>query len=161
MVQALLDGRKTQTRRRVKAAGSVNRSRSLSGDSLAPNPFGRPGDRLWIKETWSSLPQWDHVKPSKLTDEQLKSVHYHADGKQGGKTRSSLFMPRRASRISLEIIDVRKERLQAIDHADALAEGMAGADAVDDYARLWDQINGKRSWDSNPWVWVVTFRRAL
>lgn len=159
MVRALLDRRKTQTRRIAKDAGAAHRSSSRRVGTLPANPYGCAGDRLWVKETWSTQPEWDDVKPSELNAAQLGTVCYHADGAKGGKTRSSLFMPREASRILLEIVQTRTERLQDIDHADALAEGMSGTDAVADYARLWDRINGQGSWVSNPLVWVLTFRR--
>lgn len=158
MVRALLNGEKTQTRRIAKEKNKADHPRSERNDSRLASPFGHAGDRLWVKETWSTQPEWDHLKPSELNAEQLKTLCYHADGQQGGKTRSSLFLPRRASRILLEIVHARKERLQDIHHADAIAEGMSGPEALADYARLWDRINGKGSWSGNPWVWVVTFR---
>ena len=159
MVHALLEGRKTQTRRIAKDTGTACRSSSGRTGLTYINPYGCVGDKLWVKEAWSTPPEWDDLKPSELNAAQLESICYHADGTRCGKTRSPLFMPRDASRIVLEIIQTRKERLQDINHADALAEGIHGPDAVADYGRLWDRLHGPGSWDSNPWVWVLTFRR--
>lgn len=156
MVRALLDGHKTQTRRIAKVISSED-------TGFAPSPYGSVGDRLWVKETWSTPPKWDHLKPSQLSSEQLKLVCYRADGipSSSGKIRSSLFMPRAASRLLLEIVDVRVEYLQEISEADALAEGVPGPDAVRNYAKLWDNINGSGSWNRNPRVWVVSFTRVI
>ena len=90
-----------------------------------------------------------------------------------GKTRVSIHMPRWASRITLEVTGVRVERLQEIDIADAQAEGVSDTGAfildgegneqggpIAEYAVLWDQINGDGSWESNPWVWVIEFKRV-
>jgi hypothetical protein len=156
MVRALLGGRKTQTRRIAKKIPAADAS-------FTHNPFGRVGDRLWVKETWATPARWDHFKPSQLSGDQLKEVCYRADGipSSSGKIRSSLFMPRAASRILLEIVDVRMESLQDISESDAAAEGVPGPDAVRNYANLWDAINGHGSWNRNPKVWVVSFRRVI
>lgn len=125
----------------------------------------RPGDRLWVRETWRverfpSAPDAPHI-------------HYRADQTAEHEAYSaarmwkpSIFMPRWASRITLEVIGVRVERLQEISEVDAIAEGMqspgipAAMSNRAAFARLWDDINGKRApWASNPWVWVVEFRR--
>lgn len=155
MVRALLGGDKTQTRRIAKTIADTQ-------TASFTNPFGNTGDRLWVKEAWSTPPEWDHLKPSQLGSEQLKAVRYRAD--EGliamGKTRSSLFMPRVVSRIVLEIVDVRMEHLQDISEPDALAEGVHGPDAIRNYAELWDAINGGGSWRSNPLVWIVRFKRV-
>lgn len=155
MVRALLSGDKTQTRRIAKTIANKQKA-------LFANPFGNTGDRLWVKEAWSTPPEWDHLKPSQLGRQQLKAVRYRAD--EGpismGKTRSSLFMPRAVSRILLEIVDVRMERLQDISEPDALEEGVHGPDAIRNYANLWDSINGNGSWRRNPLVWVVSFKRV-
>ena len=87
-----------------------------------PCPYGAPGDRLWVRETWSTHACFDDVPPAHLT---TRSLHYWADGKiQTGKGRPSIHMPRWASRIDLEVTGVRVERLQAISGSDALAEGI-------------------------------------
>lgn len=182
MVRALLDGRKTQTRRIVKP----RRDRDV-GCELAPheiagevnqgvyrNAYCEPGDRLWVRETWYDASSALH-----------SCVLYRADGDDiyGGKWRPSIRMPRWVSRITLEVTGVRVEKLQDISGDDSIAEGIeraddffgcpcwraygepAGADVVcpDDpvgsYRSLWESINGPGSWDANPWVWVIEFRR--
>lgn len=159
MVHALLKGCKTQTRRLAHSSPPHPQREADLDASARGNPFGSTGDLLWVKETWSAPAEWDDLKPSELSAQQLKDVSYHADNPPKGKTRSSLFMPRKVSRILLEIVEVRRERLQSISEADAWAEGVAGPDVIGEYAKLWDRINGSGSWASNPWVWVVSFRR--
>lgn len=243
MVRAILDGRKTQTRRIVKdewAHGFARsesfgyRTRPLQRESGAADfvtfsepytehagepvwfyswgnsrwlrcPYGSPGDRLWVKETWRTSIACDAKAPSDLERPGGGygwPVWYAADdgevtwrgvnnGGPGftspGRTRVSIHMPRWASRITLEVTGVRVERLHAITDDDARAEGVEpytpphghispeqrvpgpGFDRcrVGDqphrlpFADLWDRINGKRApWASNPWLWVVTFRRV-
>ena len=147
-------------------------------------PYGQPGDRLWVRETF--LGTYDLEAPHDYqTGEGYKCV-YAADGgtypeyydedkeemRQGYKP--SIHMPRWASRIDLEITKVRVERLQDISEEDARAEGCHGetqqgtADfptegvksASEDYADLWESINEEKSWDLNPWVWVIEFKRV-
>lgn len=139
-------------------------------------PYGPPGDRLWVRETWSTHACFDGVPPAKLT---TRSLHYWADGEiKTGKGRPSIHMPRWASRITLEITGVRVERLQDISIQDAKAEGAWGPDdsIVDKVATyfgidvlaanprlafqmLWESINGPDSWQANPWVWAIDFKR--
>lgn len=148
-------------------------------------PYGQPGDRLWVREAWRAPAEFDRVKPSDLRAPSGgllgTPIVYEAtrhESVQFGKLRPGMFMPRWASRILLEVTDVRVERLQDISEVDAQAEGLlalsSGADltwtvdaaaasehvtARETYAWLWDEINGPGSWDANPWVWVVGFRR--
>lgn len=156
MVRALIAGTKTQTRRVVKGEWIVC-------------PYGGPGDRLWVREShWWFKDEHDPVTgyyPPKLTAE---DVEYRADGERPGRSwRPSIHMPRWASRITLEITGVRVERLQDISAEDCIAEGMqsrmrehdAVCDLRDQYRDLWEHINGPGSWDANPWVWVLEFRR--
>jgi hypothetical protein len=190
MVRAILSGAKTQTRRVVKARADkdfgprcVLRPHEIAGEvnggSYRNSPYGEPGDRLWVRETWAR-------------DDEDGALMYRADvgrdmnanaweqGRLEGvpryKWRPSIFMPRTASRITLEVTDVRVERLREISESDAGAEGIryeAGSYEVDwmtprerglkrvaDYRLLWESINGAGSWDANPWVWVVSFRRV-
>lgn len=173
MVRALLEGRKTQTRRIVKPPrgwaekypyldrhvmkeswqtwwwDGVHRHVGVSQDC----PYGKPGDRLWVRETFRFC-DGHHVEFKANTPE-LESSEW----------RSPIHMPRRACRLSLEITDVRVERVQNISEEDAHAEGFGVAFGPGMFSRAfdsyWDQINGKSApWDSNPWVWVVSFKRA-
>lgn len=185
MVRAILDGTKTQTRRAVKpqptsdvrAAGAILSSTSPcaegtwwwldSIDIMEANvvgeafrcPYGQPGDRLWVRETWGPCDG---------------GFCYRADERDGspakpddGRWHPSIHMFRAASRITLEVTGVRVERLQDISEADAIAEGIERADtgipicdAKTWYRVLWEQINGAGSWDAKPWVWVVEFKRV-
>lgn len=182
-------------------------------------PYGQVGDRLNVRETFFAWGRWETRFSAKkgrdewhfvdMTLEAGKSYAYAADGLpagyakhhggRGGITptwwkRPAIFMPRAACRITLEVTDVRVERLQDISEADAQAEGIerlpapvidggwsgpnrftlkgmgAGAcaglvswnapTATELYQRLWTEINGPESWDANPWVWAVSFRRV-
>jgi hypothetical protein len=142
-------------------------------------PLGVSGNRIWVKETWAET-----HKTKKTT-----AYVYKADNPEVKvKWRSSMFMPRRASRINIEIVSVRAERLQEITESDADAEGIvtierslyrhgrmngygipgtppdeAGTTRVNAYAMLWDSINRNRGevlWNDNPFVWVITFKRV-
>jgi hypothetical protein len=175
MVQALLAGTKTQTRRAL---------RPQPGDGADPrNPFGRPGDLLWVRETFFAFGRWEiryNAKKAReewafadMTRQAGLSWRYQGSdlgaGPQPGRIagaapawhkRPALFMPRAASRILLEIVDVRVERLQEVSPADAVAEGVNTThDPVLAYRAVWEGINGPGSWDANPCVWVVGFRR--
>lgn len=178
MVRALLAGTKTQTRRVVKPLPiTLNRdtnSLEVDDENIAngrfakqvPCPYGQPGDRLWVREAhWWFKDEPDHETgyyPPKLT---VEDVEYRADGDDVRKVwRPSIFMPRWASRITLEVTSVRVERLQDISRGDAMAEGCPfpnlaqGDDPRRWYAHLWDEIHGEGSVEANPWVWVVEFR---
>lgn len=195
MVRAILDGRKTQTRRICKtqpetAIGSCHWSDT--GWAIE-NPTGscscKPvrvryavGDVLWVRETWATAAFWNNYPPSDLP--RGTAIWYRADNEVQAmdKWRPSIFMPRWASRITLEVTGVRVERLQEISTEDAMAEGipqtsgkaarlgLPGSDApghewdnrtsIENYAGLWNSINGKGSWESNPWVEVYEFRRV-
>jgi len=131
------------------------------------------GQKLWVRESWRVLAGFDNVKPSELNPD--VQVFYGAGSgnvmsrlqrAHAGKKRPSIFMPRWASRITLEITDVRVERLQGISNEDAKAEGVdhtpqapAALNHRTAFKGLWDSINGDTyPWDSNPWVWVVEFK---
>lgn len=178
MVRAILGGRKTQTRRVGKPVRHPDLGNMYDIGALALEheprhvieracPYGRPGDRLWVREAWSTHSCFDHMSPSALT---ARSIHYWADGEiVTGKKRPSIHMPRWASRILLEVVSVRVEKLGAISEADCIAEGCAGghgsipgyayaATPIEHYRALWDSINGAGDYDTSPWVWVVEFR---
>lgn len=186
MVRALLAGTKTQTRRVVKPEGAHEmfqfRGTTAATGADEPTgdwgwcgsprvvnkhircPYGKPGDRLWVRETWAVPHRYDHLGPSNIPTRGVPT-HYAATEERGGlRWRPSIHMCRWVSRITLEVTAVRVERLQDISEADAQAEGCTGSPlgaAADRilYAKLWDQINGPGAWDANPWVWVLSFRR--
>ena len=184
MIKAILDGRKTMTRRVIKdncpfVTGAyfdeeterwywttgAERERLPTDRCLGKCPYGQPGDRLWVRETWLS---YRHLHKNGR-DEAL--LIYRADGEdlpkqaRGTKWRPSIFMPRWASRITLEITAVRVERVQDIGDEDAEAEGLSWCNAAsprDKFQCLWNSLNLKRGygWDANPWVWVISFKRT-
>lgn len=215
MVRALLEGRKTQTRRVLKPQpkflqfyehkgqlihDSSHRSWCSHGRAHGRYPDEyRPsmleicgfakGDMLWVKETWRVDARFDRYKPRELPRTAHPNLDFLATAKPddlglAGKTRTSFFMPRWASRLTLRVTEVRVQRLQEISEEDARAEGMsrsksllsadlfqdyrhpAGAwlsSARDSFSTLWDSLNAKRdggafSWDSNPWVVAVSFK---
>ncbi|HHL5722235.1 TPA: morphogenetic protein [Klebsiella variicola] len=190
MVRAILDGRKTQTRRPVKfPVHDKNLGCELAGNELAGelsagnylnSAFGKPGDRIWVRETFQG-PLFDYdLMDSYCKDptpfEKPEFCVYKADGVPAPEFydaddelhccwRPSIHMPRWASRILLEITGVRVERLKSISDRDALREGCSTADmksgdcVADVFARLWASIYGSDSWNANPWVWVISFER--
>lgn len=171
MVRAILDGTKTQTRRVVKSRKDPDFGCNMSPGEIAGDekshrlcPYGQPGDRLWVRETFLG---WYNTTDGSFSH----AAAYRADGyelEHGEKWQPSIHMPRAASRITLEITRVRVERLQAINEVDAIAEGAPWAACGSPqegshkagYAQLWESINGTGSWDVNPWVWVVEFKRV-
>lgn len=174
MVRAILDGRKTQTRRVL--TGDFDGDFDRDGWPLVTWPstgcltratprYGGPGDRLWVRETWGVDAPLDDVRRAyeDVTGGSLgASVYYRADRvheNTGLTWKPSIHMPRWASRIILEITNIRVERVQDISQTDVMAEGTQGKRS---FANLWDSINAARGygWDANPWVWVVEFRRV-
>ena len=169
-LQAILDGRKTQTRRVCKMRDVYGHDfGTYSADAMATLirnhcPYGVPGNRLWVRETWAKhIPgcpggiayRADHVDPK-------------GDGPANPITwKPSIFMPQWASRITLEVTDVRVEHVQEISEDDAKAEGtMWQSDPEPFYYSgmfrvLWNQINHKRGlgWNVNPWVWIIEFKK--
>lgn len=116
-----------------------------------------------MRETWAAPHAYDHLPPRLIP--QSARFHYAATEDRGGlRWRPSIHMPRVASRITLEVTEVRVERLQAISRGDAMAEGCpfanmaAGPDPRDWYRDLWNEINGAGAWDLDPFVWVVAFK---
>lgn len=178
MVRAILDGRKTQTRRKVKPKWSIYPASDPRMNKWSPAcPYGRPGDLLWVRETAIvSPPNWCDLHDSSHPNAPggPRVVQYlasepcrEAANTYKLKATPSIFMPRWASRITLEITGVRAERLKDISEADAIAEGAEWAACGSPqegshkagYAELWEEINGPGSWDVNPWVWVIEFNR--
>ncbi|WP_122613980.1 hypothetical protein [Pseudomonas viridiflava] len=176
MVRAILLGQKTVTRREVKkqaaldclAAGFEPAFLALPGNADLC-PYGKVGDRLWVREAWQADEQVNAVAPRELSHGE--PIQYPADGASRqtgcsmispGKTRPSIHMPRWVSRILLEITDVRVERLQHISEEQAELEGascdMSAWTFRDHFQKLWESINGAESWNDNPWVWVVEFK---
>lgn len=223
MVRAILDGRKTQTRRLVSDRNSRGNWKASQLDLArawvdpGPSPAGNPGpylksylrpevekekghrpdsitdrlypwvfagDRLWVKETWRAeelpaAPYTDGIRfaadqafvPIQNTPEAAYAwVEAFDNGRHGKNWRPSIFMPRWASRITLEVTGVRVERVQDISEEDAKAEGATGpvrkrigpgfgtVDYRQAFQRLWGSINGAEPWAANPWVWVIDFK---
>ena len=196
MVRAILDGSKTQTRRIIKNSGDMEfdsndpyfgpywEDYAVGGatgeDCKVHCPYGYPGDRLWVRETWA--PEREGTGCPDDTGILYRATDPGWDDEDTGlRWRPSIFMPRTASRILLEVTDVRVQRLQEISEDDAreegakelsLQEGEPGAwwsaapgrqfhsrTPRGAFLRLWRSIHGEGSWDANPWVWVITFRR--
>jgi hypothetical protein len=211
MVRALLAGRKTQTRRLIKPQPT---SQTVSWgciggqgfgfifcDKVVRCPHGARGDRLWVKETWSSDykdhypcdPVWYAADDDRKHDievrDGVRGIESDAKDPITGKHvfvpfkwRPSIFMPRERSRITLKITEVRVERLKQISAYDCIAEGIepiapqpvpgitlfrdygdpkdaGGRAARESYHSLWESINGAGSWETNPWVWVISFAK--
>lgn len=191
MVKAILEGRKTQTRRIVKP-------QPLGGDAafvidgfsfgrMAPDvdefrrcPYGKVGDRLWVRENYwlvdmPGMGDW----PCLLYEDEFENYSndalrpwlpirmWESDRPITSKTfghKPSIHMPRWASRITLEIVSVRVERLREITPADIIAEGCPeehnGSEILMEswYADLWNSLHGDGAWELNPWVWVIEFK---
>ncbi|MEA4651327.1 morphogenetic protein [Klebsiella pneumoniae] len=198
MVRAILDGRKTQTRRIMapqpaddiercifpnpEAIGWKSSLRHKHGSTTAHFcHYGKPGDRIWVRETFQGPLFDDDLMDSYCKDptpfEKPEFCVYKADGVPAPEFydaddelhccwRPSIHMPRWASRILLEITNVRVERLKSISDGDAIREGCSTADmksgdcVADVFARLWASIYGAESWNANPWVWVIEFKRV-
>ncbi|HEY4722198.1 MAG TPA: hypothetical protein VII92_10150 [Anaerolineae bacterium] len=198
MIRAIIEGHKTQTRRIVSQSNLDQMERDTLKYGKADYgicPYGQRGDRLWVRETWAVF--WTESEP--YVDQSVwdvpHQIEYRADAQtkypgewpdycgddpECAKWRPSIHMPRSASRITLEVVRVRVERVQDITEEDAIAEGMQVAEghmhaplipnAVmipythrDAFNGLWDAINDKRGfgWDTNPWVWVIEFKREV
>jgi len=192
MVRAILDGKKTQTRRPwikpkrhenydvypvLYSSGFELASNGFCIGEIIKSPFGAPGDRLWVRETWATDYLHDGIKPSELT-EMDSDIFYRADGHIDAKTdiwvhcwRPSIHMPRWASRITLEITREWAERVQEISEDDAKAEGLAVSydpaylhryDLTfrGGFTALWDSIYAAKGfgWNTNCWVWGCEFK---
>ena len=196
MVRAILDGRKTQTRRIMKVQPESNQlglllitdstkhsdigkyhwaESNATGNHVRSKlfscPFGAVGDRIWVRETWARY----------NIDQNSHDIAYRAttpeDWPEEGRWRPSIHMPRWASRILLEITDVRVERLNSIHDVDAMREGIQNLTTcshadfgipgvvnaqhpVRAFQLLWESIYGADSWRANQWVWVIEFKRV-
>ncbi len=200
MVKAILEGKKSQTRRIMKPQPYLQKGllyplmnkpenafvwefkkenrwfawehNSYQFDLTISNqcPYGLVGSRLWVRETFATEKCWDNKPMSFFNNASDVPIWFKvcdplvADFVPRGKWRPSIFMPRWASRINLEVTEVRVQRLQEITQEDCLAEGSYMATDKDDeggFVNLWDSINIKRgySWSSNPWVWAISFKR--
>lgn len=171
MVRSILEGRKTQTRRivrfelsgRVKATGGPKNWHIDDPNVVKACPYGKPGDRLWVRETWAEIP-----------DDGGTWIYRADDPEDAWKTESgvvwrpSIFMPRGVSRIRLTITEVRVERLQEISEEHARAEGVEpvrhphGGGTLYPYwhgfRAAWDKMHGKKApWERNPYVWALSF----
>lgn len=197
MVQAILDGRKTQTRREFKLkhcnkkmtwanepysiVNDVNFKSQITGEIFIPkNVYGKVGDILWVRETWSINPFYDK-------DNNAKYLYAATDKPfENHKWKPSIHMPKEACRLRLKIKSIRVERLMDISEQDAIAEGVRQrfggfinyanpsnlftetypflgrkySAAQMSYLSLWERINGENSFEENPWVWVIEFERA-
>ena len=215
MVRAILDGRKTQTRRPVKfPVHDKNLGCELAGNELAGelsagnylnSAFGKPGDRIWVRETWGVashafsddglMIDWVPDRPATAIHEMPFGNGYYSgyaiyaadgdftwgddDGYEDGRScwKPSIHMPRAASRILLEITNVRVERLNSMHDVDAMREGIQNLTTcshsdfgipgvvnaqhpVRAFQLLWESIYGTDSWHANPWVWVIEFKRV-
>lgn len=180
MVRAILSGAKTQTRRIVKPRHMATVD-AEQFPILAMFPYGSPGDKLWVRETcraeaiddeglcgvrYVADGQFMPIANTREASDRWVPLYWYRG--MEGATVPPIHMPRWASRITLEITGVRVERLQDIREADAEAEGIqeivdAGVDhdgtPRDAYRALWEQINGPGSWNANPWVWVIEFKK--
>lgn len=202
MVRAILEGRKTQTRRVVKAPrwSSQEEIDLWVDEPFVPDdndtsfwiecPYGKAGGKVWVRENCWLYGKWTKNGKTKTGKQRYKfktigqQVRYdnpvgekmaYFGGDEGFTFRPSIFMPRWASRIDLEITGVRVERLNDISQSDAIAEGAPPSHPSIDsvsrefgysdfsrswFAQLWEHINGAGSWQKNPWVWVVEFKRV-
>lgn len=173
MVRAILEGRKTQTRRLVKpqfdrlwgqGVRHGDDCYSAHVDIPAPDgwkwlrcPYGKKSSKLWVRETWVN----NFGQLLYRADCHPDSFEYGAKG-----WKPSIFMPRALSRITLEVTGVRVERLGCISEEDAYAGGIPEWKSPEQtfnpvvrFHELWDKINPKHPWESDPWAWRVAFRR--
>jgi len=184
MVKAILEGRKTQTRRVIKPQPYIiegAEGKMLNGSSKSKEcflfirmrdnfpvimecPYGQVGSKLWVRETWG----WSGLN-------RVEYKAFPADGKDFravDRWRPSIHMFHAVSRITLEITDVRVEKLQEITDEDAKAEGVdvdkvfspdsghIGKCYWTKFRELWNSIHKKEHrWEDNPWVWVISFKR--
>jgi hypothetical protein len=176
-VLGILEGRKSQTRRVIKPQPTIitdqdhfrnylqihGRGVWFEGDPNKTCPYGQPGDRPWVRETFCDLGAGDNRIIYKASFDDLTAEMMRQSGHGTPIWKPSIFMPRWASRITLEIVNVRVERVQDISEEDAKAEGVTCPSFINPrqaYYDLWDSINAERGygWDVNPYVWVIEFK---
>ena len=184
MVQAILDGKKTQTRRVIKIDDAPeNWKISIAGTSIVRTepydvklPRYAAGDILWVRETFCEVPyEYNHI-PIKGGHITIPKYAYKADSERDytGIWKPSIHMPREAARIFLMVKAIRAEKLRDISETDAIAEGVNHQWGINHngektlekvcttvFKELWDSLNEKRGygWNTNPWVWVIEFER--
>lgn len=191
MVRAVLDGRKTQACKTVNPQPIVRAGQGevLPINMIAHCPYGKSGDFLWVRENFCTLSA-EHMTAVKPNKGQGQIVRYQADDpfpdrsseERGYRWRQAIHLPRWLSRIKLEVLDVRVERLHNFSDADCIAQGIIEVgpsespfatplfinpsdpntypSAKSAYKSLWEATNGHASWHTNPHVWVINFRRV-
>ncbi len=203
MVQAIIQDRKTQTRRVIKPQPSDNWMQNVfslcpTGNMYRRNgeqmfwlsdgkegeikcPYGKVGDLLWVRETFIDAEDYPchpfHDEESGVLSQYDYKADCPVDEIKNIIWKPSIFMPKAAARIWLEITNIKVERLQDISEEDAKAEGISriynttslvyknylhsddACNAYKSFQTLWQSINGSESWDANPWVWVIEFKR--
>jgi hypothetical protein len=180
MVRAILDGRKSMTRRIVKFNESHrvkmhHKQWHIEDENVILGcPYGQVGSKLWVKETHYLYGQWVENGLTKTGRQKWKFIYEkiwckYLDNKPGvicvkkdqvgWFKRPSIFMPRWASRITLEITNVRVERLATLSEKDAQREGL---DSIESFKNLWNKLNKKEGtlWKENPWVWILEFQKV-
>lgn len=182
MINAILEFRKTQTRRLIKV--QPQQFHKL-GVKFIECPYGNVSDLLWVRENFAVGKGYDNVSPIDIPEDIYMKIYYTADGEKppsAGKIRPSIFMPKWMSRLTLEITDIGTQRVNDISEEDAMAEGCPPGKLNDgqEYIKiepgnivlspgafvttrgifkiLWGSIHGEDSWEKNPWVWVIKFK---
>lgn len=149
MVQAILEGRKTMTRRVIKPLPTKQLDDNEIGDLLEGNPI-KKGVILWVRETFEGLVTGGNSN--------FNLYSYKADNtKPVDCWKPSLFMPKEAARIFLKVTDVYIDRLQNISEEDCLKEGISGKNPKTNFRNLWESLKGEGSWEENTYVWVYEF----
>lgn len=191
-MEAILSGRKTQTRRLVKNLDYIQDwdpkdpsygpfyedEHGINHETVERCPYGRPGDQLWIRESWRPVENEDMVDGIEFKDGFFQEIENSMEAAdkwvavydRTDRWRSPLFMPRWASRLTVDVTGIRVDRVQNISEEDAKAEGVEASETVElqgglpcytlPYQKVWTSLHGidnPAAWDSNPWVWVVEF----
>jgi hypothetical protein len=173
MVKAILEGRKTQTRRVIKPQPSSNVYVEYTPkgnpfwfvDHRPISPKYQVGDILWVRETWTLMEPTCNEGPDFYLYKADEPVCENSPW--FSKWHPSIYMPKEAARIFLEVTDVRVERVNDISEEDAKSEGcdkllMTTSSAKNNFMNLWNRINERRGhgWETNPWVWVISFKKT-